>query len=168
MREDFSLKTIREDFSIRELYRVSGNYLPIVYESSMPPCAFGTSGILPRHASDYPQTSIGHVTHPGCLNFIVESCKRSFSGTRHSDAQVVSATAKEHSLSTCYRSVAMVKAGMKQAGVTTHISVSVRSIKIWRSRDRTGESFRSRAGPGSKTALSRVAKIVLAKAALKR
>ena len=120
------------------------------------------------HASDYPQMSVGHVTHPGCLNFIVESCNRSFSGTRHSDAQVVSATAKEHSLSTCYRSVAMVKAGMKQADVTTHISVSVRSTKIWLSRGRTGESFRSRAGRGSKTALSRVAKIILAKAALKR
>lgn len=112
--------------------------------------------------------SVGHVTHPGCLNFIVESCKRSFSGRRTSDAKVVSATAKEHSLLTCYRFVTMVKAGMKQAHVTTHISVSVRSIKIWLSRDHTGESFRSRAGRGRMTALSRVAKIVLANAALKK
>ena len=96
-------------------------------------------------ASDYPQMSVGHVTHPGCLNFIVESRKRSFSSMRHSDAQVVSSTAKEHSLSTCYRSVAIMKAGMKQADVTTHISVFVRNIKIWLSRDRTSEPFRSRA-----------------------
>ena len=78
----------------------------------------------------------------------------------------MSAIAKDHS-STGHRAVAMVKLGMKRAYVTKQPSVSVRSIKIWLSRDRAGEPLRSRAGRARKTVLSR-AKIVLAKAALKR
>lgn len=112
--------------------------------------------------------SVGHVTHPGHLTLTAVGRKRSVLGRRHSHAQAVSAMAKEHSLSTRHRAVAMVKAGMKQADVAKQLSVSVRSIKIWLSRDRTGESLQSRAGRGRKTVLSRVAKIVLAKAALKR
>ena len=56
---------------------------------------------------------------------------------------------------------------MKRACVTKHPSASVRNIKKWLSRDRAGEPLRSRADRARKTVLSR-AKIVLAKAALKR
>ena len=41
---------------------------------------------------------------------------------RHSDAHVVSATAKEHSLSTCYGSVAMVKTGICVAHIFLFLS----------------------------------------------
>ena len=67
----------------------------------IPPCAHGTGGILPRprlRLSTDTGWSIGHVTHLSSLNLTVESCKRPFSGRRHSHAQAMSATAKEHSL----------------------------------------------------------------------
>ena len=73
--------------------------------------------------------SVGHVIHPGRLAVTVVR-RRSVSGRRHSHAQTVSAMAKERSLSSCQRAVAMVKAGMKQAGLAKQFSVSVRSIEM--------------------------------------
>lgn len=75
---------------------------------------------------------------------------------------------KEYSLATRHRAVGMVRGGMTQASVAQTLGVSVSTMKIWMARDRQGQSLRNRTGRGRKTVLTRVAKIVLAKAALKR
>lgn len=75
---------------------------------------------------------------------------------------------KEHALATRHRAVGMVEAGMKVCDVAIQLGVSRRTLQLWLARARSGVPLENRRGRGRKTVLSRVAKIVLAKATLKR
>lgn len=75
---------------------------------------------------------------------------------------------KEHPLSTRYRAVGMINGGMTQAQVARDLGVGVATIRRWQTRDRQGETMENRTGRGRKSAMSRVAKIVVAKSAFKR
>ena len=75
---------------------------------------------------------------------------------------------EERRLSTHHRTIAVMQAGMKLAGVATHNYVSVRDTKMWLYRDHMTGILRSRAGLGKVTVTSLVAKIILVKTTVKR
>ncbi|XP_037084753.1 dipeptidase 1-like [Pollicipes pollicipes] len=62
----------------------------------------------------------------------------------------------------------MVKGGMAQVQVSRDLGVNVAAIRRWLACDRPGETLENRTGRGRRSALSRVAKIVIAKLAFKR
>ncbi|XP_043229039.1 uncharacterized protein LOC122385098 [Amphibalanus amphitrite] len=76
--------------------------------------------------------------------------------------------AKEYPLSTRYRAVGMVNGGTPQVQVAKELRIEPRTLRRWMALDRKGEALENRAGRGRKTAMSRVAKIVVAKSVTKR
>ncbi|XP_037071377.1 uncharacterized protein LOC119092522 [Pollicipes pollicipes] len=79
---------------------------------------------------------------------------------------------KEHKLSIRYRAVGMVKVkvkgGMTQLQVTRGLGVNEATVRCWLARDRSGDTLENRTSRGQKSALSRVAKMVIAKSVFKR
>ena len=114
------------------------------------------------------RSSVGQVTLPGDLTPAAAGRQRSVPERYPGRTDQVSNMVKEHSLSTRYRAVGMVNGGMTQGQVAEELGVGVRTIKRWMARDRQEEALENRKGRGRETSISRVAKIVLAKSALKR
>ena len=67
-----------------------------------------------------------------------------------------------------YRAVGMVNGGLIQVQVAKQLKIGPRTLKRWMALNRRGETLENRKGRGRKTAMSRVAKIVVAKSVLKR
>ena len=74
---------------------------------------------------------------------------------------------KDHTLSTGYRAVWMIKGGMSQTQVAKDEGVGLATIRRWQNRDRQGKTMENHSGRGRKPAMSQVAKIVVAKTALR-
>lgn len=75
---------------------------------------------------------------------------------------------KEHDLSTRYRAIGMLEAGMTVVDVSKTLGISEKTIRIWRTRHNDGEELTNRPGRGRKSGISRVAKIVISKSLTKR
>ena len=75
---------------------------------------------------------------------------------------------KEQSLSARCRAVGMVDGGMTHGQVAENLGVTLRPICHWMSHDRGGQTLENRTGRGRKSSVIPVAKIVMAKSALKR
>ena len=71
-------------------------------------------------------------------------------------------------MSTRYRAVGMVNGGTPQVQVAKELRIEPRTLRRWMALDRKGEALENRGGRGRKTAMSRVAKIVVAKSVMKR
>ena len=80
----------------------------------------------------------------------------------------ISAMVKEYPLPTRYRAVGMVNGGMPQVEVAKELKIEPRTLRRWMALDRKGVTLENRRGRGRKTAMSRVAKIVVAKSVVKR
>ena len=75
---------------------------------------------------------------------------------------------KEHTLATRYRAVGMIKSAMTQAQGGGDLDVGVATIRRWQTRDSKGETWENRTSRGRKSAMSRLARIIVAKSAFER
>ena len=69
----------------------------------------------------------------------------------------------EHMLD--YRAFQMIKGGMTQAQIARDLDVGVAIFRCWQARDRRGDTLENHTGRGRKSTMSRLAKIIVAKAA---
>ena len=74
---------------------------------------------------------------------------------------------KRHKLPIRYRAVGMIKDGVTQVADARELGVNSATIKLWMDRKRSGETLKNSTVRGRKTALSREAKIVIAKSTFK-
>ena len=77
------------------MFRLSGNYLPLVYFAVISPCAPGTDGNSPRsRLRGYPQLSASHMIQPGHMTLAPVKRQWSVFSWCHSHSLVVSAMTK--------------------------------------------------------------------------
>ena len=75
---------------------------------------------------------------------------------------------REQASSTRHREVDLVRVGITQGHVVTELGVSIHTIGRRVSCNRAGQSLENNIGRGGKSSVSRVAKIVISKSAVKR
>ena len=119
--------------------------------------------ILPDSAIGVPGRSRNHVTLAAGLTSVGSGRKRSFFSRQATQIDHISPMMKEHKPPICYRAMGMIKGGMGLVQATKELGIDMSTTGRWLARDRSGEPLENRTGRGRKSALSRVAKIAIAK-----
>ena len=70
---------------------------------------------------------------------------------------------RESSVATRNQAIGMLKAGSTQESVARQLGTTVRTVRRWWYREKSGISLENLQGWGRKTAIGKVAKIVIAK-----
>ena len=70
---------------------------------------------------------------------------------------------RESTLATRNQAVGMLKAGLTQESVARQLGNTIRTVRRWWCRAKSGNSLENPKGRGIKTAISKVTKIVIAK-----
>ena len=70
---------------------------------------------------------------------------------------------REFSLATRNQAIGMLKAGSTQKSVAQHLGTTVRTVRRWWSRAKSGNILENMQGRGRKSAITKVPKIVIAK-----
>ena len=70
---------------------------------------------------------------------------------------------RESCLATRNQAIGMLKAGSTQVSIARQLGTTVRTVRRWWCRAKSGNSLENLKGRGRKTAIGKVAKIVIAK-----
>lgn len=111
---------------------------------------------------------VGHVTPSSDLIMGQAWRQKSIPESHSRRADPVSPMVKEHPRSMRNRAVGMVNGGVTQVQVAKQLKIGPRTLKHWMALECRGDTPENHKGRGRKTAMTRAAKIVVAKSVLKR